>query len=72
MHVTIGPVAMSSKFVVIDRCIETSIDEDRGGLGLRLSAEHHNISLIVIKVIPADLNVLPRLVKTCVIFIRSC
>ena len=62
---------MTSELVVADRCIQTSIDEDRGCLRLRLCVKHDNIRLIVIEGILADLDVLPRLEKAGVIFIGS-
>ena len=62
---------MTSELVVADCCVQTSIDEDGGSLRLRLGVKHNNICLIVIEVILADLDVLPRLEKAGVIFIGS-
>ena len=62
---------MASELVLINCCVEATVYEKRGCLGLHLSFKHDNIRLIVIEVIPADFYVLPRLKELYIIVVCS-
>ena len=70
LHERLSPVAMAREFVISDRCVDATKDEERACLALFLRLKHDHIRLVVVEVVLPDLGLLPHLVPLAVLIER--